>query len=55
MAKSMGIDSAFSAIDSLTQTDVERRVKEEEQARRAGATSLKDMLKMPDVLKVMCL
>jgi hypothetical protein len=32
MAKSMGIDSAFSAMDSLTQTDAERRAKEQEQA-----------------------
>jgi hypothetical protein len=53
----MGIDSAFSTMDSLTQTDAERRAKEQEQAAQseAGAITLKDMLKMPDALKVRCL
>ena len=57
IAKSMGIDSAFSAMDSLTQTDAERRAKEQEQGAQseAGAIKLKDMLKMPHALKVSCL
>ena len=57
IAKSMGIDSAFSTMDSLTQTDAERRAKEQDQAEQseAGAIKLKDMLNMPDALKVTCL
>ncbi len=49
-----GIDSAFSAMDSLTQTDAERRQKEQKQAAQseAGAPNLKALLKVPDALKV---
>lgn len=55
MGKVMGgIDSAFATMDSLTQTDAERRLKEQKQAAQseAGTPKLKDFLKVPDALKV---
>ena len=49
-----GIDSAFSAMDSLTQTDAERRLKETKPAAQseARAPDLKALLKVPDAFKV---
>jgi len=51
-AKSMGLDSAFQAVDKLSATDAERRQEEEEAAHREAGHKLKDILRMPEALKV---
>ena len=51
-AKSMGLDSAFQAVDKLSATDAERRQEEEEAAQREAGHKLKDILRMPEALKV---
>jgi len=51
-SKSMGLDSVFESMDKLTVTDAEKRAKLEQEAAKNPPGSLKEILKMPDMLKV---
>ena len=55
VSKSLGLDRAFDEVERSCQTDAERQMQEEQSAAERAPGGLRDILKMPEALKVLFL